>query len=109
VEERVSATEERNDPGEAQLSAELLRLQDEVTTLREILEHRAVIEQAKGVLVGTMNIDPEAAFELLVKQSQHTNVKLREVAQSIVDDASRRAQVGRPTSSGSPSTNISIV
>ena len=52
------------------------------------------------MLVGTMNIEPEAAFELLVKQSQHTNVKLREVAQSIVDDASRRAQLGEPTSSG---------
>ena len=91
----MSATEERSDAGESGLTAELSRLQHEVTTLREILEHRAVIEQAKGVLVGTMNIDPEAAFELLVKQSQHTNVKLREVAQSIVDDAARRARAGQ--------------
>ena len=58
--------------------------------LSESIASRAVIEQAKGIIMGSMRCDAEEAFNFLVKQSQHTNTKLRTVAQDIVDDISRR-------------------
>jgi hypothetical protein len=48
-------------------------------------ETRAVIEQAKGVLVAAFTIHPDVAFDLLTWYSQHTNTKVRVLAQSLVD------------------------
>jgi hypothetical protein len=52
----------------------------------EITEHRAVIEQAKGMLMLVYGLDDEAAFDLLRWRSQSSNVKLRRLAEKIVDD-----------------------
>lgn len=41
---------------------------------------RAPIEQAKGILMAMHRIGPEAAFDMLIEQSQRSNRKLREVA-----------------------------
>jgi AmiR/NasT family two-component response regulator len=48
--------------------------------LAVIAENRAVIEQAKGVLMAAYGIEPNRAFEILVWRSQETNVRLRELA-----------------------------
>jgi GAF domain-containing protein len=58
--------------------------------LSEAMRNRAVIEQAKGMLMAAQACDEEAAFELLVRASQRENVKLRDVARRIVDDAVSR-------------------
>jgi GAF domain-containing protein len=55
--------------------------------LRTALESRAVIEQAKGVLMRDHQCDAEEAFEILKRASQHANRKLRDVAATIVADA----------------------
>jgi len=52
----------------------------------EITEHRAVIEQAKGMLMMVYGLDDEAAFDLLRWRSQSSNVKLRRLAEKIVED-----------------------
>ena len=52
----------------------------------EITEHRAVIEQAKGMLMMIYGLDDEAAFDLLKWRSQSSNVKLRRLAEKIVED-----------------------
>ena len=52
--------------------------------LQEAMTSRAVIEQAKGVLVATSQCSPERAFEMMVKASQRENRKLREIAAEIV-------------------------
>jgi ANTAR domain/PAS fold len=52
----------------------------------EITEHRAVIEQAKGMLMLIYGLDDDAAFELLRWRSQSSNVKLRRLAEKIVED-----------------------
>jgi GAF domain-containing protein len=52
--------------------------------LSEAMAHRAVIEQAKGILMAAQRCGPDEAFILLVKASQHQNVKLRHIAQRIV-------------------------
>jgi GAF domain-containing protein len=51
----------------------------------EAMKSRAVIEQAKGILMGARNCNADEAFSLLVKLSQDTHRKLHAVAQTIVD------------------------
>ena len=61
--------------------------QERVTeAVAEIAESRAVIEQAKGMLMLVYRISPDAAFELLRWRSQETNVKLRVLAEQITQD-----------------------
>jgi len=55
--------------------------------MQEAMASRAIIEQAKGILIAQVHCTPEQAFDLLTRQSQHTNRKLREIAQAIVDAA----------------------
>jgi GAF domain-containing protein len=52
--------------------------------LREALESRDVIGQAKGILMARRGCTPDAAFEALRKVSQHRNIKLREIAEQVV-------------------------
>jgi hypothetical protein len=52
----------------------------------EITEHRAVIEQAKGMLMLVYGLDSQSAFDLLKWRSQSTNVKLRLLAEKIVEE-----------------------
>lgn len=54
--------------------------------LSQAMQSRAVIEQAKGVLMArSPQLDADQAFDVLRKASQRENVKLREIAQRIVD------------------------
>jgi AmiR/NasT family two-component response regulator len=60
------------------------RLAQELAGLRRAMESRAVIEQAKGIVMGATGCDAKAAFQVLVRQSQHENRKLRDVAEELV-------------------------
>jgi AmiR/NasT family two-component response regulator len=54
--------------------------------LSEAMQSRAVIEQAKGILMArSPAMTADEAFELLRKASQRENIKLRTLAQRIVD------------------------
>jgi transcriptional regulator with GAF, ATPase, and Fis domain len=60
--------------------------------LNEAMRSRAVIEQAKGILMaGTPGLTADDAFDVLRRASQRENVKLRDLAARIVAD---RLQVG---------------
>lgn len=48
------------------------------------LANRDVIGQAKGFLMARSGLDEDAAFDVLVRASQRTNVKLAEVARRLV-------------------------
>ncbi|MEW6477441.1 MAG: GAF and ANTAR domain-containing protein [Actinomycetota bacterium] len=52
--------------------------------LREALESRDVIGQAKGILMARRGCTAEAAFEALRKVSQQRNIKLRDIAAQVV-------------------------
>jgi AmiR/NasT family two-component response regulator len=52
--------------------------------LNDAMRSRAVIEQAKGVIMATAGCNADAAFDLLREQSQSENRKLRDIAQDIV-------------------------
>ena len=55
---------------------------------------RAAIEQAKGALMLVYGMDDDAAFELLKWYSQRSNVKLRDLAETLVSAASQGMPVG---------------
>jgi len=57
--------------------------------LEAAMESRSVIEQAKGVIMNAQAKTADEAFDVLVAQSQHENVKLRDIAKRIVNEASR--------------------
>jgi AmiR/NasT family two-component response regulator len=63
--------------------ARIEALVEEVEGLRAASEHAADIEQAKGVIMHSMQCGPDAAFAVLVAASQRENVKLRDVAARI--------------------------
>jgi GAF domain-containing protein len=52
--------------------------------LRTAMESRAVIEQAKGILMGERRCTADEAFAMLTKVSQDSNRKLRDVAATLV-------------------------
>lgn len=58
--------------------------------LQAAMQSRAIIEQAKGMLMGGRRCGPDEAFDILVELSQHTNRKLRDVAQALVNEAGAR-------------------
>ncbi|RBY81184.1 antitermination regulator [Blastococcus sp. TF02-09] len=48
--------------------------------LRSALDSRAVIDQAKGILMERFRLTPDAAFQALTRVSMETNTKVRDVA-----------------------------
>lgn len=50
----------------------------------DMVQHRRVIEQAKGIVLGHLRCDGPAAFTALVRISQQSNVKLREFCVALV-------------------------
>ena len=61
-----------------------------------IVEQRAPIEQAKGMLMFVYGIDANTAFDMLRDQSQNHNVKLRLVAEQIVKDLIELSRTNGP-------------
>src|SRR5436309_11108494 len=57
----------------------------EYHSLQGAFGRRALIEQAKGILMARHAINSEQAFEMLRDHSQHNGRKLIDVAQAIVD------------------------
>jgi GAF domain-containing protein len=66
------------------------RLADQARNMRLAMDSRAVIEQAKGVLMAQRRVDAEQAFEILREASQRYNRKLRDIAQGIVASTSEQ-------------------
>jgi PAS domain S-box-containing protein len=52
--------------------------------LQNIVAHRAVIDQAKGMLMAIYDISDDAAFEVMRWRSQEMNVKLYDIATELV-------------------------
>jgi two-component system, response regulator PdtaR len=62
-----------------------LRRFAEFSNLQGAFARRAVIEQAKGILMARNNIDADAAYELLKARSQKTGTKISEIAKAITE------------------------
>jgi GAF domain-containing protein len=66
----------------------------EVENLNKALLSRKVIGQAIGLLMERYDIDADRAFAFLVRASSHGNIKLREIAERLVDEKNASASGG---------------
>lgn len=64
--------------------------------MHEAMEHRAVIEQAKGIIMGDRRCGAEEAFDILRGLSNASNRELRDVAVTLVAEAQKRPSSRRP-------------
>jgi GAF domain-containing protein len=71
--------------GVLQTVAERESLRTLAANLEKALTSRAVIDQAKGVLMARLGVDADQAFARLVALSNRLNVKLRDLAQLVVE------------------------
>src|SRR5215212_3195107 len=67
------------------------RTSEDLAHLRIAMTSRAVIEQAKGILMERHKVTEDQAFTILTHASQRTNTKLRDVAADLVRTGALRS------------------
>jgi hypothetical protein len=72
--------------------AQLGALREYANQIEQALRTRPTIEQAKGILMAVHGWNDDEAFAQLVRQSQKTNVKLRSVAEQLVQQSRHAAR-----------------
>jgi GAF domain-containing protein len=65
------------------------RYRAQIRNLEIALDHRGQIDQAKGALMVIHQCGPEEAFAMLAQQSQHRNVKVRQIAQEFLEQVTK--------------------
>lgn len=70
----------------AALSNDRLRALTLVQQMQDAMQFRAIIEQAKGIVMRDRGCSADEAFEVLVRRSQESHLKLRDVAQHLVGE-----------------------
>lgn len=68
----------------------------QAANLHLALANREMIGQAQGILMERERITADEAFDILRRASQHLNVKLRDVAQTLVETGERPDTGGAP-------------
>ncbi|WBQ08221.1 GAF and ANTAR domain-containing protein [Kribbella sp. CA-293567] len=63
-------------------------------TMTAAVDARKLVGQAMGILMERFDIDDPRAFEILKRYSQQHNVKLRDVAQELIDTRKLRGSFG---------------
>lgn len=66
-------------------SARVAELETEVAQLKEALERRQQIGVATGLLAQRFTISPDRAWSLLVRLSQNGHLKVRDIAQALIN------------------------
>jgi two-component system, response regulator / RNA-binding antiterminator len=64
------------------------RLRQELEKTKQALQERKLIDRAKGILMKERGLDEEAAYGMLRRAAMNENLRLAEVAQSVVTAAS---------------------
>ncbi|MGW2689381.1 ANTAR domain-containing protein [Streptomyces sp. NPDC001414] len=62
----------------------VLHLREEIDQLKEAVASHAVVDQAIGMVVALGRVTPDQGWQVLKEVSQHTNIKLRSVAELIL-------------------------
>jgi len=68
-----------------QRHADVEALSGEIGRLESALERRAIIEQAKGILMERHSIDGHEAFEMLRQRARSSNGRVVELARSVIE------------------------
>jgi hypothetical protein len=74
-------------------SSRVAQLEAEIAQLKDALARRQQIGVATGLLAQRFGVTPERAWSLLVRLSQNCHVKVRDIAQALIN-----AHCGRPNS-----------
>jgi hypothetical protein len=69
----------------SETSSRVTELEAEIAQLRDALARRQQIGVATGLLAQRFGISPDRAWSLMVRLSQNGHVKVREIAQAVVD------------------------
>ncbi|MEV6840702.1 ANTAR domain-containing protein [Streptomyces sp. NPDC051133] len=62
----------------------VVELQAQVDQLKEAVTSHAVVDQAIGMMVALGRVTPDQGWQVLKEVSQHTNIKLRNIAELIL-------------------------
>ena len=71
--------------GNADSNSRVAELEAEIAQLKDALARRQQIGVATGLLAQRFGISPDRAWSLMVRLSQNGHVKVREIAQAVVD------------------------
>jgi hypothetical protein len=66
-------------------SARVAELEAEIAQLKEALARRQLIGVATGLLAQRFSMSPDRAWSLLVRLSQNGHVKVRDIAQALIN------------------------
>ncbi|MEU8984008.1 ANTAR domain-containing protein [Streptomyces sp. NPDC048309] len=69
---------------DAQEPDRIVELREEIDQLKEAVTSHAVVDQAIGMMVALGRVTPDQGWTVLREISQHTNIKLRTIAEMIV-------------------------
>ena len=69
----------------ADTNSRVAELEAEIAQLKDALARRQQIGVATGLLAQRFGISPDRAWSLMVRLSQNGHVKVREIAQAVVD------------------------
>ncbi|MET7387009.1 ANTAR domain-containing protein [Streptomyces sp. NPDC005529] len=81
---QTDTTEQTPLPAETSADA-VTRLEGENLQLRQAVRSHAVVDQAIGVILAVGQLTPDEGWDAVRAISQNTNIKLRHVAELIVD------------------------
>lgn len=73
-----------SEPHDGKETDRVVELEQEVDQLKEAVTSHAVVDQAIGMIVALGRVAPEQGWAVLKDVSQHTNIKLRNVAELIL-------------------------
>lgn len=76
----------------ASVAPRAARTKQDLARLREVVEARELIGQAKGILMGRRGISSEAATELLCRGAERLKIELRELARRVVEGEEGKGQ-----------------
>jgi hypothetical protein len=62
----------------------IVELREEIDQLKEVVTSHAVVDQAIGMMVALARVTPDQGWAVLREVPQHTNIKLRTIAEMII-------------------------
>ncbi len=77
----------------ASVALRAAQAKEDFARLREVLEARELVAQAKGILMGRQGISSQAALDILQRGAERLRIELRELARRVVEREERRQDV----------------
>lgn len=86
----------------ASVALRAAQTREDLARLRDVMETREIIAQAKGILVGRRGISSDAAMDILLRGADRLKIELRELALRVVDGERER----RSSTNGVPGSSL---